>query len=205
MDPIIAWAVSIMLGWAPVGKSRIKAAIETPEDGRARYLEIATAATKVAYDPDVQPLFGGPRGRAATLALMLSVAWHESGFRRDVDLGIGKLSRGSGKDSCLLQIRVGAGKTPQGWSHDDLVSDREKCFRAGLAVMKKSFGACRALDQRDWLGVYTRGACVPKEPYSRTRMTLARKATKPPIDDAKVMAKEPAPQAAESPSAKAAP
>jgi hypothetical protein len=198
MDPIIAWAVSIMMTWAPPGRSRIKNAIETPEEGRARYEQIAKAAAEVVYDPNVRPLFAGPKGRAATMALMLSVAWHESGFRRDVDFGLGKLSRGSGKDSCLLQIRVGAGRTAQGWSHADLVSDREKCFRAGIEIMKKSFGACSHLEQGDWLSVYTHGGCVANEPFSRSRMGLARKATKPPLDDAKVMAMRTAPLAAGS-------
>src|SRR5262249_52953536 len=114
MDPIIAWAVALMISWAPPGKSKIKDAIETAEDGRARYAEIAKAAAGVAYDPNTKPLFGGARGRASTLALMLSVAYHESGYRKDVDLGLGKLARGSGTDSCLLQIRVGTGKTTEG-------------------------------------------------------------------------------------------
>ena len=115
---------------------------------------------------------------------MLSVAWHESGFRKDVDLGVGKLARGSGTDSCLMQIRVGSRRTPEGWSHEDLVTDREKCFRAGLAIIRRSFGACHKLDQRDWLGVYTRGSCQSDEPFSRSRMALASRAPKPPVDDA---------------------
>src|SRR6266567_3614595 len=103
MDAILAWALALMISWTPPGKSRLADAVESPEDGKARYAEIARAAAKVAYDPATKPLFAGPKGRAATLALMLSVAWHESGFRKDVDLGVGKHARGSGTDSCLLQ------------------------------------------------------------------------------------------------------
>jgi hypothetical protein len=187
MDAIIAWAVAFMVAWAPPGRSKIKHAVETSDEGHARYAEIAKSATKVAYDPGTRPLFAGPRGRAQTVALLLSVAYHESGFRRDVDLGLGKLARGSGLDSCLLQIRVGAGRTPDGWSHDDLVRDREKCFRAGLAVIRRSFSACHHLDPLDWLGAYTRGRCVADEPYSRSRVGLARRAPKAPLEDSAVL------------------
>jgi hypothetical protein len=187
MNAMIAWALGFMLSWSPPGRSKIKEAVETPEEGKARYAEIALAAERVAFDPNVTPLFKGPHGRASTMALLLSVAWHESGFRKDVDLGVGRLARGSGTDSCLLQIRVGSHRTQEGWSHSDLVGDREKCFRAGLALMRRSFGSCHRLDQRDWLGVYTRGSCVENEPFSRNRMVLALKTPKAPVDDAAVL------------------
>jgi hypothetical protein len=191
MDSIIAWAVAFMVSWAQPGLSFIKDAVETPDAGRARYEEIARAAVQVAYDPETRPVFGGPRGRAATVALLLSIAYHESGYRRDVDLGIGKLARGSGKDSCLVQIRVGSGRTPQGWTHEDLVKDREKCFRAGLALIRKSFGACRKLDPLDRLSAYTRGRCVANERLSRSRIGRSKQAPRPPIDDAAVLASIP--------------
>lgn len=188
MDPIIAWAVAFMVSWAPPGRSKIKDAIETPEDGQARYAEIARAAARVAYDPGVKPLFSGPQGRASTMALLLSIAYHESGFRRDVDLGIGKLARGSGTDSCLVQVRVGKGKTAEGWTHEDLVGDREKCFRAGYALIKRSFGACRRMPLLDWLGAYTRGRCVEGEPLSRARIGLSQRTPRAPLDDGAAVA-----------------
>jgi hypothetical protein len=197
MDSIIAWAVTFMVSWAPPGRSTLKDATETPEAGRARYAEIAAAAARVAYDPALKPLFGGPRGRAATMALFLSIAYHESGFRRDVDLGIGKLARGSGTDSCLLQIRVGTGRTAEGWSHEDLVGDRVKCFRAGYGLIKRSFGACRRLPMLDWLGAYTRGRCREDEPLSRARISRSHRVPLAPLDDAAAIA---AAQAAQAPS-----
>ncbi|HTN92080.1 MAG TPA: hypothetical protein VL242_50770 [Sorangium sp.] len=191
MDSVIAWAVGIMVTWAPPGTSLIKDAIETPEAGRARYHEIASAAAKVAYDPELKPLFGGPRGRAETMALLLSIAYYESGYRRDVDLGIGKLSRGSGLDSCLLQVRVGAGRTREGWSHEDLVADREKCFRAGLALIRRSFGACRKQDARDRLSAYTRGRCIENDKHSRARIGRALNVPRAPMTDEAVLASTP--------------
>lgn len=193
MDSIIAWAVGLMITWAPPGLSLIKDAVETPEEGRARYHEIARAAAQVAYDPASKPVFGGPYGRAETMVLLLSIASYESGFRRDVDLGLGKLSRGSGIDSCLLQIRVGAGKTQEGWSHEDLVTDREKCFRAGLSLIRKSFGACKKQDALDRLSAYARGRCIDNDKLSRLRIGRARRVARAPLNDAAVLASMPSP------------
>ena len=53
MDPIIAWALAIMLSWAPPGRSLIKDAVETPEQGKARYAEIARAAAGWSAGPMV--------------------------------------------------------------------------------------------------------------------------------------------------------
>jgi hypothetical protein len=98
-----------MVSWSPPGRSFIKDAKETPDEGRARYSEIADAMLRVAYDPSEPPAFPGPTGRGRTLALMLSIAWHESGFRKDVDLGRGPMSRGdSGRSWCLIQAQLGS-------------------------------------------------------------------------------------------------
>jgi hypothetical protein len=184
---IIAWAVGIMVGWAPPGRSRITNAVETEEEGRARYEAIAEAAADVAYSPTNRPVFTGAYGRASTTSLLLAIAYFESGFRRDVDLGLGKLARGSGKDSCLMQIRVGAGQTAQGWTHDDLVMDRKKCFEAGLALIRKSFAACHRLGLRDWLSGYTRGQCTENDAFSHARIDLATRTPRPSVTDAEVL------------------
>jgi hypothetical protein len=186
MDPIIAWALAIMLAWAPPGRSRIKEAVETPEAGAARYAEIAREAAQVVFDPAERPMVAGPRARSQSLALLLSVALHESGFRRDVDLGLGPLARGSGTDSCLMQIRVGKGQTPEGWAHADLVADRKKCFRAGLRLLRRSIGACRSLPPLDWLSAYARGQCTRDEPVSHALISPAFGVRSAPFDDAEV-------------------
>lgn len=186
MDPIIAWALAIMLAWAPPGRSGIKDASETAEAGTARYGEIARDAARVAFDPGERPLVAGPRARSQSLAVLLSVAYHESGFRRDVDLGLGPLARGSGTDSCLMQIRVGKGTTPEGWSHADLVADRVKCFRAGFRLLRRSIGACRRLPPLDWLSAYARGQCAVDEPTSHALIGPAFQVRSAPLDDAAV-------------------
>lgn len=116
-DPLHDWVVEAMVSWSPPGRSFIKDAKETRDEGKARYAEIADAMLRVAYDPSEPAAFRGPTGRGRTLALMLSIAWHESGFRRDVDLGIGSMARGdSGRSWCLIQAQLGSpgpdGKTP---------------------------------------------------------------------------------------------
>jgi hypothetical protein len=190
MDSIVAWALAIMLAWVPPGRSAIKDAIETSEAGAARYAQIARDAARVAFDPAEQPLVKGPRARSQSLAVLLSVAYHESGFRRDVDLGLGPLARGSGTDSCLMQIRVGKGTTPEGWSHADLVADRTKCFRAGLRLLRRSIGACRHLPPLDWLSAYARGQCTVDEPTSHALIGPALRVRSAPLDDAQVAQRE---------------
>lgn len=177
-----------MLSWAPPGKSKIKDAVETPEEGKARYAEIARAAAKVAFDGQEKPLYRGARARSKTLAVMLSVAYHESGFRKDVDLGVGPFARGSGTDSCLMQIRVGAGSTTEGWTHSDLVSNRDKCFRAGLALLRRSFGSCGKLGERDALSGFASGHCKKDDPVAHALIDPALRAQSAPLDDAHVLA-----------------
>ncbi len=199
MEPIVNWALTFMLAWAPPGRSLIKDAIETPEEGTARYAAIAQAATRVAFDPASKPLVHGPRARTQTLAIMLSVAYHESGFRRDVDLGIGRLARGSGLDSCLMQIRVGRGRTEEGYSHAELVADRDKCFRVGLRLLRRSIGACRSLPPLDWLSAYARGQCVPDDPTSHALMGPALRVRPAPLDDVHAFAAVAGPDAGSPP------
>jgi hypothetical protein len=173
MDPIIAWAVAFMIAVAPPGRPGSK---EAPDDGAARYREIAAAAARVAYDPEATPLFGGSMGRARTLALLLSVANYESGFLRHVDFGIGSRARGdSGQSWCLMQIKVGTGRTAEGWTGRDLVADRERCFRAGLAIMRRSFQACRNNSPTEMLDAYTSGSCDRGQMESRRRVEGAMK------------------------------
>ncbi|HED37378.1 MAG TPA: hypothetical protein ENI76_03920, partial [Ignavibacteria bacterium] len=153
----------------PPGRSYVKDAKETSEDGKIRYGEISNAMISVAYDPSEHPLFIGKYGRAKTLALLASIAWFESGYRRDVDLGLGKLSRGdSGKSWCMMQIMLGrpdpvtgmtrkrvlltnnsfkliSRKNPHwdsAYGGTDLINNRIKCFRAGLHLIRNSFHAC---------------------------------------------------------------
>lgn len=177
-------------------KQYILEATESIEEAAARYNSIAFDAMSVAYDPQEKPLFSGGRGRSRTVMVILAVSTFESSFRRDVDLGIGKLSKGDGgKSWCLNQIQLGKadanGNTPnrivvtigggyrfttkqdEGWSGTDLVEDRQKCFHAALAVIRSSFAATSGLPLEDRLKVYASGRLDRGEEASRRRMGLA--------------------------------
>lgn len=178
---LAAYLLGIMLAWSPpeTAAARVthREAQETAEDRTARYEGIAQALADVAEDPDEKPLYGGELGRARTAVTLLAVSWMESGWRRDVDLGVGKLARGEGVDSCLVQIRVGGGLTAEGWSHADLTGDRRRCFRAGLHLMRRSYSACRTEAPEHLLAAYASGSCkgVLGQKRSRERILLARR------------------------------
>jgi hypothetical protein len=197
LEQVIAWIVSLITSVAPIGqKQYIPEATESIEEAEARYNSIAFDAMSVAYDPQEKPLFSGSRGRARTVMVILAASTYESSFRRDVDLGIGKLSKGDGgKSWCLNQINLGKadaeGNTPnrivvtpgggykftnnptEGWGGTDLVQDRQKCFRAALAVIRSSFAATANQPLEVRLKVYASGRLDRGEEASRRRMGLA--------------------------------
>lgn len=157
--PVVAYLLALMLQAAP--PARLAAGPQRPlhEEGaeaRAlRYRDLAEDLYRVAYAPDVPPLFReeSGRGRAMTAALVLAVAYHESGFAHDVDRGPCFRGRAGGVDyrlrcdggasACVMQIHVGDG-TFMGWTRDELFADREKCFRAGVAKLRSSLSRCRS-------------------------------------------------------------
>jgi hypothetical protein len=170
MDLVVDWALAFMMAIAPPGPWRGESRDETV----AHYRQIAADAVAVAYDAETSPLFPGKDGRARTALLLLSVAFHESSFRRDVDLGIGPHARGdSGQSWCLMQMQVGDGRTIEGWTGPDLVRDRKLCFVAGLAAIKRSFFACRANPTTERLNAYTSGSCAGGAARSRDRVGAA--------------------------------
>jgi hypothetical protein len=197
LEQVIAWIVSLITSVAPIGRKQyIPEATESIEESEARYNSIAFDAMSVAYDPQEKPLFSGSRGRARTVMVLLAASTYESSFRKDVDLGIGKLSKGDGgKSWCLNQINLGKsdadGNTPnriivnvgggykfttksdEGWSGTDLVQDRQKCFYAALAVIRSSFAATANLPLKDRLKVYASGSLDRGEEASHRRMGLA--------------------------------
>lgn len=204
------WVINKMVSMSPPGRSYIKDAIESKEDGLLRYEEIADSAISVVYDENEKPIFRGEFGRARTLALLISVAWFESGFRKDVDLGVGELARGdNGKSWCMMQVNLGkpnplTGKTSHrvvltddkveitndksiGFGGEDLIFDRKSCFKVGLHMIRKSFNSCAGIALLDKLSVYGSGKCVNNMPGSRYRIQKAIdwfNEIKPPINDA---------------------
>lgn len=188
MNPIVSWLVALLASFSPPADHAesyqrfldahgwdvaVNGPHETEEERAARYAGIAADAYLVAFDPTTKPLFGGKRGRAQTAALLLAVAFHESGFAPDVDKGPcfrGGATKGrgirsrcdGGRATCMLQIWMGPnGKTPEGWTQQDLFDDRTKCFRAGLRGLRASHALCRKKgNAKDTLfAAYASGSC----------------------------------------------
>jgi len=87
--------------------------------------------------------------RVYTGILMLSIARYESGgFREDVDKPTG--TGDHGKAHCLMQIQLRDGEE---------ITDRQSCFRLGLARIRESIKACSELRSEDRLVAYASGNC----------------------------------------------
>jgi hypothetical protein len=127
---------------------------------------------KVAGDPNEAPLLGD---RSFTAAILAVTAWHEAQYRQD--------RRGDhGGAFCTMQIHPAggprAGTTPEGWTGRDLELDLEKCIRAGLGYMRRSFAECHKAPEAHRLSGYASGSCTNAAGVriSRYRMRLARRA-----------------------------
>lgn len=200
LKPVVAWLVSLLTAAAPPGRPQYEpAAKESIVQTETRYQEIAEAIAQVAYDPQERPILS----RTFTAALLAALAYHESGFRRDVDLGIGRqrLARSGwndfGRSWCMMQLHLGAvpldlersqaltrlkgwavthdshDKTLEGWTGLELLDDRIKCFTAGLHVVKRSVNSCQGLPRQEWLRSYASGNCNDGSSASVMRMRTA--------------------------------
>jgi hypothetical protein len=172
MNALVAFLLAAMLAWSPPKDHEY---YEPRDETIARYLKIAETIARVAMDPAEPPLFGGPDGRSETALFIASVAFYESGgFRRDVELGVGKHARGdSGRSWCLMQVNIGSGMTDERWTGADLVSDQDKCIRAGLHRMRESFNHCTKQTFIDRLSGYTDGRCRDGADASHRRIKRA--------------------------------
>jgi hypothetical protein len=195
MDSVIAWILSFIVMVAPPGRTvYYPAAQETKEEAVVRYNSIAQDVLEVVYDPGTKPLFRGPNGRAQTVALVLSIMLHESGFRKDVDFALGKYSRGDqGNSWCLMQHNIGTGRTlpwntkhnrapkwgdpPEeihpGYTGPELIADRKLCISEGVKVLRLSMGVCRKLPLDQRLRSYASGTCEKGGKQSAVRMGTA--------------------------------
>jgi hypothetical protein len=180
MSNLVLYLVAAMNTWVPMKAQHH----ERLEHATARYESIARDVAAVALDDSEEPLFEGNDGRVQTAVFLLAIASFESDFRLPVDQGIG---RGDHGDSyCLMQIRVGAGTTREGWTGRQLVTDRKLCFRAALHILHGSFNICHTLPIEDRMSAYATGRCLRNVDVVRQRMDRARSwwtAHAPPPDE----------------------
>jgi hypothetical protein len=169
MNGLLTYFVAAMSAWVPVTTQPGHGA---HEDSMARYESIARDAASVAFDETEEPLFSGTVGRAQTALLMLAIASYESNFQQAVDEGSRRGDHGG--SYCLMQVHVGDGMTPEGWTGKQLVENRQLCFRAALHILHHSFSMCRALPIEDRLSAYASGHCYENARVSRSRIGRAR-------------------------------
>lgn len=191
LHPAIGWLLSLMTAVAPPDRlaraPQLPGYEESAEDKEERYASLASDLYEVAFDRELTPLFRGKHGRSMTAMLALAVAFHESGFAKDVDRGPCYRAKGyerrcdGGRAACVMQVEVGEGSTLDGWTKADLFADRQKCFRAGIKILRRSMHTCRDLPVSAQLSIYAGGAChVPayqkksRELYGQFRQFSAR-------------------------------
>jgi hypothetical protein len=134
-------------------------------DAQTRYESIAEDITAVVMDENEPPLFSGPAGREATGVLLSAIAWHESGYRKDVDVCKGVRSKGdNGRSVGLLQVM--AGPNYEGHTSREICGDRRLAIRLGLHVLRRAKDACKG-GPRSWLQSYAAGGCSIKSASSR--------------------------------------
>lgn len=167
---MVEWLYALIISVASPERAATEDAFpgwgESVAERKARFRSIAEDVEAVVFDEDEPTIYRGPQGRAQTAALLLAVAYHESGFMPDVDLGPcyrGKNGKGSrcdsGKAACLMQLHADYGRTPDGHTLDELFKDRKVCLRSGLRLLRRSIGQCRSNPPEYRLAAYASGRC----------------------------------------------
>jgi len=168
MTLLSKWIFSVMLAIAPPSERK---GIESEEQMKVRYEQIANDMEEVINSSE--PIFSGEDNNIKLAALITSISFFESGFHKMVDNG--KIRGDNGKSWCLMQINIGNSNVLIGtdemkkWSGKDLVSDRKKCFKAGIEAIRNSLNKCSYLKEKDKLSAYTSGKCINDEKKGQYR------------------------------------
>ena len=172
-----AWILSILLALTPAKPQ--PGHEETPEQYRARMGEIATVIADGVYGEHHGPLLA--EGADATAARLIAVAYMESGFSHDADVGPcyrGRDGRGArcdaGRSVSLWQIQIGNARTPEGYVKADLW-DRRKAERVAQRKIVASASCVRDFGPDAALNAYASGMCSRGHRESAARLALARK------------------------------
>lgn len=207
MEPFIAYILALMIAASPIKETQTWGGItETREEKQARFKETAQQLAEVIRDAKHLP-YDPYMSAAAAVAI-----WqHESALALAVDKGLGKHGRGdAGRSFCMAQIQLGTKKTKEGWSGEDLLEDRKKCFALQIRYMAGSVALCtkQGMPPEHALSSYTMGICFPDKKSKirfETAHKLARKIPRPkgpafpprspklpatPVETAKAPAKE---------------
>lgn len=156
---------------------------ETPEALQQRLGSIAYDITLASFGDDShKPEHAIPGGPAMMAAVLTALAWKESEWSADADKGPcyrgrdGQSSRcDSGLSASMWQLRIGTGKTREGWTQADLFADRRKAVSVAARMVKQSWGCVRKHGEDAALNAYSSGSCSHGEHAGRARLKLARR------------------------------
>lgn len=168
---LAAWVLGLLESLAPADKyaqyHTYPEALETAGERRERYQQIAEDVAAVSMETSA-----GARQQATTAAYLVAVAWLESGFAKDVDVGpcaAARVRRGfcdGGRAKTLWQLQA-----VEGWP------ERREAARTAVRMMRRSFRACSALPVTERLTAYAAGICNSRsgKVRSRERVVLAER------------------------------
>ncbi len=165
-------AASPQPGWA-----------ETPEAQASRLASIAYDISLASFGDDGhKPEQAIPGGPAMMAAVLVALAWKESGWSADADRGPCYRGRSglsarcdSGMAATLWQLKIGAGKTREGWTQADLFGDRRKAVSVAARMVQQSWGCVRKYGEDAALNAYASGSCSNGAASGLARLKLARK------------------------------
>jgi hypothetical protein len=169
-----AWVLGLVLGLCPPERAETETtypeARETVQQRRQRLEEVAADIAWAAADSATERPVPLKDGRTAA-AYLVAVAWKESGFKRDVDVGPCAPER----VRLLKWCDNGRAKTMwQLWNLDEWPS-RGQAAKLAVVRMRNSMSACRDLPPDEQLAEYASGNCrgADAKKKSRDRVRLA--------------------------------
>ena len=156
---------------------------ETPAAQQQRLASIAYDIALASFGDDGhRPEHAIPGGPAMMAAVLTALAWKETAWSADADKGpcyrgrSGLSSRcDSGMSASLWQLKIGTGKTREGWTQADLFADRRKAVSVAARMVKQSWGCVRKHGEDAALNAYTSGKCEHGAASGLARLKLARR------------------------------
>jgi hypothetical protein len=81
-----------------------------------------------------------------------------------------------------MQVNLAKGKTTaEGWTGPELVADRRKCARAGIAILARHMSGCSALPFADRTSGYASGTCQRGVPAAQRQARIVARILRLPI------------------------
>lgn len=171
---LAAAALAVLLALSPLAAPRetLPGWSETTEQRSVRYAsiaaDIAAAAEEACSDR-------GPGCRRWSVAVLIGVSWHESGWAPDVDSPLGCYRGNDGKGPRCDGGRASTVFQLQGSQEERALwlSDRKAAAREALRRITRSWNVCRALPAEERFAAYAGGNCTNVVGKKRARELYA--------------------------------